>query len=425
MTIYNIITVLIVLAALFGYINHRFIKLPGNIGIMLISLFASLLVLLIGQIFPSFFTQITHALDAVDFQSAVLKIMLSFLLFAAAVQSDAKKLRKERAAIITFATIGVIISTFLVAILLYFTLHAFGLQVNFLYCLIFGSLISPTDPIAVVGILKKAGIRPSLEAKISGESLFNDGVGVVLYITFYEVAQLSWANIGIWDVIWTFIREAGGGIFLGYLLGHLGYFIFKTTENYIVEVLCTLAIVMGGYLFAEIIGVSGPLAMVISGLITGNKSLEKMASPTSRDYIGKFWEMIDQLMNAVLFLLVGFEMLIIPFNATLLALGLISILIVLLSRYISVRLPIMVLKTKRTFENDVIPILTWGALRGALSVALALAVPHYMYGDMFVSITYIIVLFSIVVQGLTIGRLAKRLQNAENGSDEPEIKSAG
>ena len=423
MTIYNIITVLIVLAALFGYINHRFIKLPGNIGIMLISLFASLLVLLIGQIFPSFFSRITQALDAIDFQSAVLKIMLSFLLFAAAVQSDAKKLRKERASIITFATIGVIISTILVATLLYFTLHVFGLQVNYLYCLIFGALISPTDPIAVVGILKKAGIRPSLEAKISGESLFNDGVGVVLYITFYEVAQLSWVNVGIWDVVWTFLREAGGGIFLGYLLGYLGYYIFKTTENYIVEVMCTLAIVMGGYLLAEIIGVSGPLAMVISGLITGNKSMEKMASPTSRDYIGKFWEMMDQLMNAVLFLLVGFEMLIIPFNATLLALGLISIVIVLISRYISVRLPIMVLKTKRTFEKDVIPILTWGALRGALSVALALAVPHYMYGDMFVSITYIIVLFSIVVQGLTIGRFAKRLQNPQTDSTETVIKN--
>ncbi|MEO6868996.1 MAG: cation:proton antiporter, partial [Ginsengibacter sp.] len=243
MTIYNIITVLIVLAALFGYINHRFIKLPGNIGIMLISLFASLLVLLIGQIFPSFFSRITQALDAIDFQSAVLKIMLSFLLFAAAVQSDAKKLRKERASIITFATIGVIISTILVATLLYFTLHVFGLQVNYLYCLIFGALISPTDPIAVVGILKKAGIRPSLEAKISGESLFNDGVGVVLYITFYEIAQLSWVNVGIWDVVWTFLREAGGGIFLGYLLGYLCYYIFKTTENYIVEVMCTLAIV--------------------------------------------------------------------------------------------------------------------------------------------------------------------------------------
>ena len=383
---------------------------------MLISLFASLLVLLIGQIFPTFFSRITQALDAIDFQSAVLQIMLSFLLFAAAVQSDAKKLRKERAAIVTFATIGVIISTFLVATMLYFTLHLFGLYVNYLYCLIFGALISPTDPIAVVGILKKAGIRPSLEAKISGESLFNDGVGVVLFITFYEVAQLSWANVGIWDVVWTFIREAGGGIFLGYLLGYLGYYIFKTTENYIVEVLCTLAIVMGGYLLAEIIGVSGPLAMVISGLITGNKSLEKMATPTSRDYIGKFWEMIDQLMNAVLFLLVGFEMLIIPFNATLLGLGLISILIILLSRYISVKLPIMVLRTKNTFEKDVIPILTWGALRGALSVALALAVPHYMYGDMFVSITYIIVLFSIVVQGLTIGKFAKRLQNNENSS---------
>lgn len=391
---------------------------------MLISLFASLLVLLIGQIFPDFFTRITQVLEAIDFQSAVLQIMLSFLLFAAAVQSDAKKLRKERAAIVTFATIGVVISTFLVATLLYFTLHLFGLNVNYLYCLIFGALISPTDPIAVVGILKKAGIRPSLEAKISGESLFNDGVGVVLFITFYEIAQISWSNINGWNVLWTFLREAGGGIVLGYLLGFLGYYVFKTSRNYIVEVFCTLAIVMGGYLLAEIIGVSGPLAMVISGIITGNKSMEEMASPNSRDYIGKFWEMIDQLMNAVLFLLVGFEMLIIPFNGTLLALGFSSVLIVLLSRYISVKLPIMVLKTKNTFESDVIPILTWGGLRGAISVALALAVPHYMYGDMFVSITYIIVLFSIVVQGLTIGRFARRLQNLPQDSNVTEIKSA-
>ncbi len=413
MEIYNIITVIIVLAAVFGYINHRFIRLPGTIGIMLISLFASLIVIGIGYIFPEFFLKTTEAIGAIDFQTAVMKVMLSFLLFAAAIQIDAKKLKRERAAIITFSTISVLISTLVVGLLLYIVTMLFGLSVNLLYCLLFGALISPTDPIAVVGILKKAGISPSLEARISGESLFNDGVGVVLFITFYEIAQIGIENTSVWDVAWLFIKEAGGGSLLGWLLGYAGYWVLKSIDNYVVEVMTTLAIVMGGYLLAEKLHISGPLAMVIAGLITGNKSMDAVASDVTRDYIGKFWEMMDEVMNAVLFLLIGFEMLIIPFNMTLLWLGCIAIAIVLFARYVSVRLPIMVLKNKKTFEKNAIPILTWGALRGGISVALALSVPKYMYGEMFVSITYIVVLFSIVGQGLTIGKLAKKLREDE------------
>jgi CPA1 family monovalent cation:H+ antiporter len=419
MEIYNIITLIIVLAALFGYLNHRFIKLPGTIGIMLISLLASLVIVLAGVIFPEFFLKITHAISLIDFQMVLLRIMLSFLLFAAAIHIDAKKLKKESASIITFASIGVIISTFIIGSLLYFTTSVFGLSVNYLYCLLFGALISPTDPIAVVGILKEAKIPASLETKISGESLFNDGVGVVLFITFYEIAKIGYENISIWNIAWLFIREAGGGLLFGWLLGYIGYVTLKSIDNYVVEVMITLAIVMGGYSLAEIMHVSGPLAMVIAGLITGNKSMNVAISDNTRGYIGKFWEMIDEVMNAILFLLIVFEMLIIQFNFTLFILGCIAIIIVLFARFISVSLPIFLLRYKRSFAKNTIPILTWSALRGGISVALALSVPKYMYGEMFVSITYIVVLFSIVVQGLSIGKFAKKLAEY----DDEKLKS--
>ena len=409
MEIYNIITIIIVLAAVFGYINHRFIKIPGTIGIMLISLIASLTVVGIGNIYPEFFIKTIEGLSVIDFHTAVMRIMLGFLLFAAAIHIDSKKLRAERTAIITFSTISVFISTIVVGTLLYMTTTALGLSVDYLYCLLFGALISPTDPIAVVGILKKAKIPSSLETRISGESLFNDGVGVVLFITFYEIAQMGFENTSVWDVLWLVVKEGVGGLLLGWLLGYLGYWALKSINNYVVEVMITLAIVMGGYSLAERMHVSGPLAMVVAGLITGNKSMDAVVSDVTRDYIGKFWEMIDEVMNAVLFLLIGFEMLIVPFNMTLLFMGCVAILIVLFARFISVSLPIMVLKKTNLFRKNAIPILTWGALRGGISVALALSVPKYMYGEMFVTITYIVVLFSIIVQGLTIGKFAKKL----------------
>lgn len=413
MDVYNIITILMVLAAAFGYINHRFIRMPGSIGIMLLSLLASLLIIGLGNIIPDFFIQTNEVIKTVDFQSVVLKIMLSFLLFAAAVQIDSKKLRTEIKPILLFSTISVLISTLVVGVLFYFVTKWVGLSVNILYCLLFGALISPTDPMAVLGILKKAKISPSLETKISGESLLNDGAGVVLFITFYEIAQIGIENVSVWDITWLFMREAGGGLLLGWLLGYLGFWLIKTIDNYVVEIMITLAIVMGGYLLAEKLMVSGPLTMVIAGLITGNKSLNLVTSENSKDYIRKFWELIDALMNAILFLLIGLEMLIIPFNTTLLFLGFVAIAIVLLARNLSVRFPIWVLKKKRPFENNTIPILTWGALRGGISVALALSVPKYMYGEMFLSVTYIVVLFSIIVQGLSIGRLANRLRDNE------------
>lgn len=413
--IYNLITLIIVLAAVFGYINFRFLKLPGTIGIMLISIVASLAIVVVGRFNPDFFKATTDIISTIDFHTALMKVMLSFLLFAGAIHIDLNLLKKEGVSVVTFSTIGVIISTFIVAGLFYGAARLFGLPINFMPCFLFGALISPTDPIAVLGILKNAKIPDTLEMKISGESLFNDGVAVVVFITIAEIINAGIENTTALQVGWLFIKEAGGGVLFGVALGYTGFWALRSIDNYIVEVLITLAIVMGGYLLADYLHISGPLAMVAAGIITGNKSREKGMSDVTRDYIDKFWEMMDEVLNAILFLLIGFEMLIIKFNSTLFWLGCISILIVLLARFVSVAIPISILQFKKTFERNAIPILTWGGLRGGISVALALSLPTSAFNEIFVSVTYIIVLFSIVVQGLTIGRFAKKLAGKSGG----------
>ncbi len=409
MQLYNLITIIIVITAVFGYINFRFIKLPGTIGIMLISLIVSLGVIGVGWMHPGFFIKITKVISNIDFNTALMKVMLAFLLFAGAIHIDIKKLKEQSASIIAFSTMGVMISTFVIAGLMYMVTGWFGIPVEFIYCLLFGSLISPTDPIAVLGILKKANIPSTLETKISGESLFNDGVAVVVFITIFEIIKVGYDNVSALQIGWLFIKEAGGGLIFGLLLGYIGFWALRSIDNYVIEVLITLAIVMGGYSFADYLHISGPLAMVVAGIITGNKSLEQGTSDVTRDYIDKFWEMIDEVLNAILFLLIGFEMLIIPFNKILLWLGCVTIVIVLIARFVSVGIPISILKLRRTFEQNAIPILTWGGLRGGISVALALSLPKSSYNQIFVSITYIVVLFSIIVQGLTIGKFARKL----------------
>lgn len=376
---------------------------------MLISLLVSLLVIIAGKWHPALFIHTRNYIGALNFSSLLMKVMLSFLLFAGAIQVDAQKLKKERIPVLAFSTIGVVLSTFIVGGLLYAATGLLQLQMSFLYCLLFGALISPTDPIAVLGILKKAKVPPTLELKISGESLFNDGVGVVVFTTIYEVITAGDQNFSMLQTMGLFFKEAGGGIALGLLLGYSGFFLMRSIDNYTVEILITLAIVMGGSLLAGQIHVSGLLAMVVAGIITGNKSREKGMSKLTRDYIDKFWEMIDEVLNAVLFLLIGFEMLLIPFTINLLWLGCLSVLIVLLARFISVALPIVLLRRRTSFEKNAIVLLTWGGLRGGISVAMALSLPTGMQSNIIISITYSIVLFSIIVQGLTIGKVARKL----------------
>ena len=286
------------MTALFSYINFRFLKFPGIIGVMILSLLASLFIIVVGKWHPSFFSGVTDEISKIDFQTTLMKIMLGFLLFAGSITIDAQKLKKELISISIFSTIGVVLSTFIVAALLFLTTRMLEIPIEFIYCLLFGALISPTDPIAVLGILREAKIPSTLETKITGESLFNDGVGVVFFVTIFEVAQIGIQHVSAAQVTLLFLREAGGGIALGFLLGYIGFIALKTIDNYKIEVLITLAIVMGGYLLAGKLHLSGPLAMVIAGIVTGNKIRGQVMSETTRDYLDKFWELIDELRNA-------------------------------------------------------------------------------------------------------------------------------
>ncbi len=409
MQIYHYFTVIIILAAAFGYFNKRFLKLPRTIGVMIIALLTSLGIVLAASSFPELFVQTKEMILSIDFYTILMEIMLSFLLFAGSIHIRLNDIKSERVPIIAFSTIGVLLSTFIVGGLMYLLLQAFNLDIPFINCLLFGALISPTDPIAVMGILKTANIPKSLETKIAGESLFNDGVAVVLFLAILEISRVGFENMGLADIALLFAREAGGGIILGTLLGSLGTYILKTIDDYSVEVMVTLAMVMGGYWLASSLHISGPLAMVVAGIFIGNRGREVGMSRITEEYIDKFWEMVDEILNAVLFLLIGLELLVVNFENIYILIGVISIFVVLLARFVSVGIPFFLLKKRVHFETNSFPILVWGGIRGGISVALALALPRESSGDMFVTITYIIVLFSIIFQGLTIGRLAKKL----------------
>ena len=405
---FTIFTLLIVMTAGFSYLNYKLLKLPPVIGIMFISLAFSLVLMLIGKFYPSVLHWPIVVIKSIDFGTLLLKIMVGFLLFSSAIHINVQSLKKEMSSIVAFATIGTFLSTAIIGGLMYGLFSLFGFSIPFIYCLLFGALISPTDPIAVIGILKAAKIPPSLEMKISGESLFNDGVGVVLFVSVLEVATIGLGHLSFFQVIGLFLREAGGGLIWGMILGYLGYWLLRSIDQYQVEILITLSIVTGGYFLASQWQVSGLLAMVVAGIIIGHKANHDALSEISKDYFGKFWELIDEILNAVLFLMIGLEVMVIPFSISVLLIGCGAIIVVLLARYVSVLIPTYLLFFRKPFEKNMIPVLTWGGIRGGLSVALALSLSGNKYQNELVSITYIIVVFSIMVQGLTIGRLARK-----------------
>jgi CPA1 family monovalent cation:H+ antiporter len=410
MAIYNIIAVLIFFTSVFAYVNDRWIKWPPTIGIMVLSLFSSILIVIFGTLIPAITDEAKDLVAKIDFEQVLMRIMLSFLLFAGAIQIDGHKLRRVMWSVLTLSTVGVFISAFIISILSFYLFVLLHIGIPYIYCLLFGALISPTDPIAVMAILKKAGIPASLEMKFAGESLFNDGVGVVVFMTILETARFGIEKFSAANTLLLFAQEAGGGILFGIALGYLAYFTLRSIDNYRVEVLITLATVMCGYVLAELAHVSAPLAVIVAGIIMGTKArTSKGFSPTSRDYLGKFWDLIDEIFNAILFLLLGLELLVININLTVSFAGLIAIGIVLFGRWLSVWFPLLLLRLRFKFEKNTVAILTWGGLRGALSVAMALSLPKAMHRDELVLITYVIVIFSIVVQGLTIGKVAQRL----------------
>jgi len=404
-----IISILVVFSALFGYINVRFLKLPTTIGLMVITLIFTLLILISSLINDSWLEKEILLISQIDFETVLLDIMLSFLLFAGALHTNFQQLKVQRKPIIAFATFSTLISTFLVGAFTYYVLKIMSFDVDFMYCILFGALISPTDPIAVLGILKQVGAPKKLETNIVGESLFNDGIGVVIFLTIYQIAK-GGATITFAHIAELFLIEVFGGFALGLLLGWITFRLLKTIDNYEVEVIITIAAVMGGTVLAQHFHLSAPLAMVTAGLMIGHDRVRQTSmSETTEQYVDKFWELVDILLNAILFVLIGMEMLVLTYSSQYILVGLLCIPTLLLARYISLMLPIKLYAKKLDFLKGTNLIMTWGGLRGGISIALALSLTNEMHRDLFLVITYIIVVFSIIVQGLTVGKLIQRL----------------
>jgi len=404
MTLFQISSLLLSFAAIFAYINYRYIKLPTTIGIMLLSLVLSLALIAFGKLG---FTIDDHAIkivNSIDFNQALLHGMLSFLLFAGALHVNINDLKEQKWVIAILATLGVIISTFIIGTAIYYILQWLSIPIAYTYCLVFGALISPTDPIAVMGILKVAGAPKTLETKIAGESLFNDGIGVVVFLVLLGIAT-GGDDMTASHVVGLFALELLGGVFFGLGLGFVGFLMLRGVDNYQVEALITLALVSGGYALAEVMHVSAPIAIVVAGLFIGNHGRMLAMSDKTRERLDDFWELIDEILNAILFLLIGVEILILTFSIQFMIAGLLAIPTVLLARWICVGVPIQVMKRFRTFSPYVTTILTWGGLRGGISVALALSIPQGSERDPLLVITYFVVVFSILVQGLTIKKV--------------------
>ena len=410
MDYFLIIAVLVFLSAMFGYLNVRFLKLPNTIGLMLITILFTLGVFALSYFDDTLLNAERYIITQIDFKSILLDVMLSFLLFAGALHTNFEQLKVQRWPILVFSTLGVLVSTFLVGTFIYYVLQLFGLDTAYVNCLLFGALISPTDPIAVLVILKKAGVPKKLETKIVGESLFNDGVGVVVFLTIYKFATPSTENVTALDVLELFGVEVIGGILLGLFLGWVTYRLLKSIDDYDIEVIITLATVMVGTVIAQEFHISAPLAMVTAGLVVGNDTLRDTSmSEITETYVDKFWELIDILLNTLLFVLIGMEMLVLTFKVDYVLAGLLAIPIILGCRYLSLLLPINFFKERLDFVPNTNLIMTWGGLRGGISIALALGLSEEMNRDMFLVITYVVVVFSILVQGLTVGKLVKKL----------------
>ena len=423
MSILDLITLLIFLAAIFTLINISLLKLPSTIGLMIIALAMSAFILAAGYIFPSLYAAAEHIVQEFDFQEVLMNVMLNFLLFAGALSMDLSKLKEERVPVMVLATVGTIMSTFIVGYLVYYIFPMVGFEIDLIYCLLFGALISPTDPIAVLALVGKLGLSKKLEIKIAGESLFNDGVGVVVFLTILKIAMSQsgvhveegghgGGEITVLSVGLLFAQEVFGGILLGGLLGYLGFKLLDFIDNDHVEleVLVTLTLVMVGGRIAELLHVSAPLGMVVMGLFLGNQGRDESLANATGEYVFKFWHLLDEALNAILFILIGLEILVIAKSFTLdfLIMGGISIAIVLTARFIGVSIPVSLMSIKRKFEPGTIKIMTWGGLRGGISVALALSLQNLEWipeeiRHAILFTTYSVVVFSILAQGLTMG----------------------
>ena len=408
MTLLQIASLLIVLAGAFGAINYLFLRLPSSIGILVVALLASLAVMGVDLLVPSLgmADQVRDTVLGIEFSEALLEGMLGLLLFAGALHVKLSDLKQEWLVVLLMATIGVGLSTVI-----------FGVGFSWLtgmpllIALVFGSLISPTDPVAVLGVLREADLQKSLETKIAGESLFNDGVGYVVFLVLVGLAFPSddHHGSGLADAATLFVQEAVGGAILGLVLGWLTFRVMRRIDDYSLEVLITLGLAFGGYELAVYLHVSAPITAVCAGLLIGDIGMKNGMSEETRQYVDGFWKLIDEILNAVLFLMIGFEVFAIAFDISFVTTGVLSIGLALLARLAAVAVPILILRPFREFSRGVTPIMTWGGLKGGISVALALSLPEGEWKPLILTVTYVIVIFSIIIQGLTIAPLAKRL----------------
>jgi len=418
---FDVAAILILLAALLGYANYRFLKLPAAVGMTLMGALASLTIIALGATFPAWGLAqlIERFLIGIDFHATLMEGMLSFLLFAGALHVDWSHMRANRAVILALATFGVLISTGIIGIGTWWVGSMMGAAISLPWALVFGALISPTDPVAVMAILKRAAVPPSLQATVAGESLFNDGVGVVVFGIL--LAGATGAEAFTWShAASDFLREAGGGVTFGLVTGWIAFRAMRSIDDYTVEVMISLALVMAGYSLAHALHVSGPVAMAVAGLFIGNAGVAQAMSDMTRDYLIKFWELIDEVLNAVLFLLIGLEVVLISRQTGLLQFGLVAIPLALFARWLSVALPLLLLRRRIDLGELAIPTLVWGGLRGGISIALALSLPNGPYRMPIVAATFVIVLFSVIIQGGSVGGLINRIgQRGMDQGDKP------
>ena len=411
--------IILVFVSVFGFINHKFLKLPLTVGLVLIALISSLGVILLEAIIPSLTISETVKvwLNEIDFNRTLMNGMLSFLLFAGALHVDLNSLMKAKLHVSILATFGVILSTFINGTCFFYLTHLFGFNIEYIYCLIFGVIVTPTDPVAVLGLLKRLKVPKRLEAIIGGESLFNDGVAVVIFSVLLTIAfgsATGHGGHGTMDanaILGLFVKEAFGGALLGIIAGYLTFLLLRSMDDYVLEVIATLALVMGAYSIALNLHISGPIAMVVAGVFIGNTGRQFAMSEKTRGHVTEFWHLIDEILNAALFVLIGFEVIVLSADLNILSLSVICVIIAVLARLIAVSLPLNLLNPIIAKEKGEILILTWAGLRGGISIALALSLPDSEIKPIILTATYAVVVFSILIQGLTIESLIKRFHN--------------
>lgn len=413
MTILDIIAILIFFSGLFIFINTFYLKLPSSIGLTIMALSLSLLVLVFGQLFPQF--HLAEHVKQYDFEEVLGQFVLSIMLFAGALNVDFKKLGDQLIPVLVLSFFGVLISTFVIGTLVYFMMDLINIELHYIGCLVFGALISSTDPVAVTRTIRNHQLSNELENKISGEALLNGGVAIVMALVLVNVykEQVALESVSLGGVSWIFLRDLGGGLVLGVFFGWIGYKILKYIDNddAQVEVLITLALVLVGSFVADFLSVSSMLVAVLSGLIVGNLGREKDGESAVGTYVYKFWKLMEESLAAMLFVLIGFEMLVIPLRMDYFAAGFFAINIVIFARWLSVFIPIRLMSMNRSFDGGTISVLSWGALRGGLPVAVSLSLYEFKGQEIIVTMTYVVVVCSVLYQGLTLGRVMRLYQN--------------